>query len=243
MADLLTLTCPSCGANLQPPPYDVFGPAPRRLVCEYCGAEHVLQPPVLSPSKTGGEPAARPPVPLPESIRYQKFENGLRLVRRWFSWKYIPMMFFSIAWDAFLLFWYSMAFSTHAPWIFVIFPIAHLAVGVGLTYATLAGFLNRSVIEITPDKFEVYHDPLPWSGELKLPTRELGQIYCQEVVQHGKNGATTTYELCAVLKNGRKKTLLKGLDSPDIGLFLEQQIEKWLRIADRPVGGELARGL
>jgi predicted RNA-binding Zn-ribbon protein involved in translation (DUF1610 family) len=236
MPDFITLSCPSCGGKMR------VAPHARSTICEYCGNEHVLRSELAPGSKTVYEIPERPPVPLPESVTLKKFKQGVRLVRRWFSWKFIPLAFFAIAWDAFLIFWYGMAFSTNAPWIFKVFPIAHLAVGVGLTYYTLAGFFNVSVIEITPQEFAVYHDPMPWPGEIKMPTGELTQLYCKEKVQHGENGSTTTYELCAILSNKKALTLLKGLDSSDVALYMEQQVERLLKISDQPVGGELPRG-
>jgi hypothetical protein len=47
--------------------------------------------------------------------------------------------------------------------------------------------------------------------------------------------------LSVILKDGRKKDLLSNLDSPEIGTYIEHQIENWLNIPDRPVHGELAR--
>jgi hypothetical protein len=119
----------------------------------------------------------------------------------------------------------------------IIFPIAHLAVGVGLTYYTLAGFLNYSQLVVDRDVFAVSHSPLPWLGSLRVPVTEVEQLYCKE--KPGKENSGTTYQLSAVLKDGRKKDLLSNLDSPEIGFYIEHQIENWLSIPDRPVRGEI----
>jgi hypothetical protein len=66
-------------------------------------------------------------------------------------------------------------------------------------------------------------------------------LYTKEVVHHGKNSTTTDYTLTAVLRSGRSHDLLKGLSSPEMGFFIEQQIESYLRLEDRPIAGELAR--
>jgi hypothetical protein len=44
-----------------------------------------------------------------------------------------------------------------------------------------------------------------------------------------------------VQKDDRQTKLLSNLESPDIALFFEQQIETWLKIQDKPVVGELSR--
>jgi hypothetical protein len=121
----------------------------------------------------------------------------------------------------------------------VVFPIAHLAVGVGLTYTTLAGFLNTTTLELDRGSLKIQHRPLPWLGEVNLPVRELAQLYCKEKRGSGED-SSTSYHLSAVLKNGRKLDLLSNLDSPEIAAYVERKVETWLRIPDRPVRGELS---
>jgi DNA-directed RNA polymerase subunit RPC12/RpoP len=234
MNDFFTLTCPSCGANV------TVIENTNRYRCEYCGNEHLVRNPAMVQPVAQSTPI-RPKVPIPPSVWVKREGQSARIVKRWFSLKYIPMAFFCVAWDAFLFFWYSMALGTHAPWIFVVFPIAHLAVGVGLSYSTLAGFLNRTFLEVTKDEVAVWFEPLPWMGEKTIKTRDLKQLYCKEKVTRGKNSDTYTYELFAVTTDDRQVNLLSNLESPDIALFFEQQIETWLRIQDQPVVGEIRR--
>lgn len=134
-----------------------------------------------------------------------------------------------------------MALGNHAPWIFVVFPIAHLAAGIGLTYSTLCGFVNRTVLEVTPEELSVWFEPLPWLGEKTIPVSHLKQLYCVEKPQRSESGTSHQYKLMAVTQDGRQMELLSNLDAPDIALFFEQQIEDWLKIPDRPVVGELRR--
>jgi hypothetical protein len=245
--EVITLDCPSCGGRTK------FSNNTEILVCDYCGNQHRFR---LPDPTTGSTPAAVLGVdeepdsnavlsrttadflrPRPNEVTLFKDEKRLDLSWRWFSWKYLPLAFFCIAWDGFLCFWYSMAFSMDAPWIMIVFPIAHLAIGVGLTYSTLAGFLNRSHVEIDRETFSVNHGPLPWFGNLQVPVTEVRQLYCK--VKPGKQNSGPSYQLSVILKDGRKKDLISNLDSPEIGFYMEQQIENWLDIADHPVKGEI----
>jgi len=235
----LTLQCPSCGGK------NTFPPGSDRFVCQYCGNEHLFQLPTHQRASAdrslSGEDAKpeRRLTPRPNQVKIQKKNGALQLSWRWFSLKYIPLAFFCVAWDAFLCFWYSVALGMpNTPWIMIVFPIAHLAVGVGLTYSTLAGFLNTTTIKIDRQFFVVQHDPLPWTGEIKTPISQLEQFYCKERRSSSKNGVHFTYQLNAVLKDGRDLSLVSNLESPDIALFLEQQIEGWLNIPDTDVIGE-----
>lgn len=228
MENFISLNCPSCGANIR------ISDDAQRYRCDYCGTEHILKDrEVIRPKPI------RPSMPVPNVVKVEKDGNSARIVQRWFSLKYVPMAFFCVAWDAFLCFWYSMAFTTGAPWIMIVFPIAHLAVGVGLTYSTLCGFLNRTVLEVTRDEVSIWFEPLPWLGEKTIKTADLKQLYCKEKVSSGKNGNSYTYQLMAVTQDNKEVKLLENLDSADIALFFEQQVETWLKIRDLPVVGEV----
>jgi len=245
--EIITLECPSCGGRTR------FSANTEILVCDYCGNQHTFRLPDPTTGFTpeavlgeNNEPApesaiSRPETtslrPRPREVTLQKRGERLELSWRWFSWKYLPLAFFCVAWDGFLCFWYSIAFSTGAPWIMIVFPIAHLAVGVGLTYSTLAGFFNHSRIVVDRDKFLVSHGPLPWFGNLQVPVTQVKQLYCKE--KPGKNNSGPTFQLSVILKDGRKKDLLSNLNSPEIGFYMEYQIENWLNIPDRPVRGEI----
>jgi hypothetical protein len=184
----------------------------------------------------------RPDVSQPSCIRMENDYQGMTLIQRWFSFKYIPLAFFAVAWDSFLIFWYSMALhSDHVPWIMVVFPIAHVAVGIGLTYSTIAGILNRTILRVTPETISVRFEPLPWKGKKQIAVADIKQLFCKDKVTRSKNGISTQYELYAVTAANQQVKLVGRLDNSEIAIFLEQQLERWLKIEDRPVAGELPR--
>jgi hypothetical protein len=227
VADFTTLSCPSCGAQTR---VDVFA---ERMVCEYCGNEHIL--------KMEKSPSLRPEIGQPPCVLIESDRKCARLIQRWFSLKYIPMAIFALAWDSFLFFWYSNAMSMEAPIFFFLFPVMHVAVGIGITYSAITGLINRTVLEVTRDEVALWFEPLPWLGEKTLRTRELKQFYCKEKVVRTKNGTSTQYELNVVTVKNQKIKLLGNIENPDVALFFEQQLERWLKIDDRPVEGELLR--
>lgn len=212
-----------------------------------------------SPPKRGSYTAiqqARLSVPLPNGLRVvedttSSVENGdyrtaagsdfrLVITRSWFSMQLFFLAFFCVAWDSFLVFWYSTAARSEGPvpLLMIIFPIAHVAVGVGLTYNTLAGFVNKSWITLTPEALTIRHGPLPWLGNCKLATSDLVQLFCEQTANQARRNTGTTYTLSAVLRDGRKIPLLKSLPSVDQALYIEQRVEACLGIEDARVGGE-----
>lgn len=184
-------------------------------------------------------PPVRAAVPMPAKFRVER--SGSDFVIFW-DWKSPAMWFlviFCIFWDGFLLFWYSIAFGTDSPLIMKLFPLIHVAVGLGLTYFAVCMFVNRTFVGVSGGRLTVTHTPLPWPGNRAMPAGEIEQLYCFERVSHGKNGTSVTYEVNAVQRGGTKVKLVGGLQEPEQALFLEQEIERALGIADRRVPGEM----
>jgi hypothetical protein len=155
------------------------------------------------------------------------------IVRRWFQpAKHLMMLVFAIGWNAFLVFWYGVAFSGGGPWIMFVFPLVHVAVGLGVAYGALAGIMNRTTIRVTGDRLRIRHAPLPWLGNREVPVDELEQVYCTQKEHRGKNGVTFTYEVKTATKGGAGMTLLTGLPEAEQALYIEQTIEKALNIVD-----------
>lgn len=112
--------------------------------------------------------------------------------------------------------------------------------GAASSSGVLAGILNRTVISASGSELRVAHGPVPWLGNRGVPVADIAQLYCEEHRSEGKNGATFSYRLSAVGRDGRKLALVKGLPERDQALYLEQAFEDALGIQDDPVGGEMA---
>lgn len=182
----------------------------------------------------------RPRVEKPNSLVTWDDGYGLTLQYRWFSPKFVFMAFFCLFWDGFLLFWYLMAFGS-GNLLMLLFPLIHVAAGIGITYWTLAGFLNTTTVAIDGNRLRVSHHPLPWGRAVEMQLFEVKQLFCEEKISRGKNGPSYTYSLVALLATGERRKLVSGLDTPEIPLYLEQHAEEWLEIRDEPVTGEMPR--
>jgi hypothetical protein len=187
-----------------------------------------------------------PEVPIPERFNVTRNANELTVTWRWFRAYHVFLLFFAIAWDAFLLFWYFGPMAGQGGLIFQIFPIAHVAVGIGLTYVVLTGFLNRTLISVRHGKLRISHGPLPWRGNRLLARSDLRQLFVAEKTNHhtdkgGRRTVTTTWHLCAVLETGKELTLLKGLETKGQAQYLETTFEQHLGIEDRRVAGEAGK--
>lgn len=178
---------------------------------------------------------------MPSNVSVNDHGTGLTLTYRWYSPRYIFLFLFCIFWDGFLFVWYHQAFSTNAPLASILFPLIHVAVGIGITYYTIAGFLNKTIVEVSREGLTIYHTPLPWFGNKTVPVTDIAQLYREEIISQSNNRTRVSYRLSAVSKDNKKIKLLGGIETADIALFLEQEIEKWLGIKDVKVVGEMQK--
>jgi hypothetical protein len=183
--------------------------------------------------------------PRPNSIEIEDWDMDRRMVKRWYNSSYIGAAVFCLFWDGFLVVWYTFAvFGDNASVLMAVFPVLHVAAGVMMTYSTLAGFCNRTVIEVSDGKLDVWHGPVPWPGGLVMPTELIEQIYCCYATrtwfatQRRSETTAVTVNVNAVLKNGTQATLAAALPLEE-GLFVEQQLEEWLEIKPARVPGQV----
>ncbi|MCB9596875.1 MAG: hypothetical protein H6719_29400 [Sandaracinaceae bacterium] len=246
----MKLTCPTCLAPLAASDVNMEQLVGRCVPCDdlFSIADQVRggkAAPRRRPGLPSGIRIERGEPPLPPADGYREAApreapaGDLLLRRRWFSFQHIFLLFFCIAWDAFIVFWYTGVTSGPAPWIFYVFPIAHVAVGVGLTYRTLAGLLNTTRIAITGGVLTVRHGPIPWLGNRELPVHTLRQLYVRRKTSRTKNGGQSTrWSVHAETDDRVDLQLLSGLESEEQARYVEWVIEDHLGIVDRPDMGD-----
>lgn len=178
---------------------------------------------------------------LPAGLEMFQEIDGIEIRRRWFSLSTIFLTVFVIFWCGFLVFWYSMALQTRAL-AMLLFPLIHVAVGVGLAYYVLAGYLNKTYIRVNHSAISICHAPLPSFGNKTIDANDIKQIYVKQHVSHSRRGGTSvTFEVHALTHSQKNLKLLSGLSSDEQALFIEQEIEKFLRIENVPVRGEMGQ--
>lgn len=233
---LIELRCKSCGATLNP---DNIVERLAMARCGHCGAVFAISgAPWQDPDKA--EELQRPKVPMPRRIQVQELGNSLEITRRWYGHAFLFLAGFCVVWNGFMIFWHVMALSEGA-WFMSLFGLIHTAVGIGLAYFTVAGFLNSTVIRARRGLIEITSGPVPWPGNKTVSTDDLEQLYSKEQIRHTKNGVSYAYQVHAITRGNVRKTLLKGLTEAEQALYIEQELERFLGIEDRPVRGEIPR--
>jgi hypothetical protein len=239
----MDVVCKRCAAAIEATDVHLES---RLAKCGRCGT-------VFDFSAQLDERGRRAPVPLPRGLRIVEDEGGeqepgayrqgrraggrLVIVRRWFSTQLFFQALFCVLWDGFLFSWYATPGRARDLW-FTLFPFINVAVGVAITYRTLAGFFNRTWITATPASLTIRHGPLPWLGNREIAAGDIAQLHCKRETG-GRRNPSVTYSLAAVMKDGRQLALVRGLAEAEQALFIEQRVEERLDIAGAPVGSGL----
>lgn len=222
--------------------------------CRQCDAvfglhnlpQPLARPPRRKPSMPKGVSIVAGEPPIPDEGDYRRapsHELGELIVkRRWFHWSVLFMSVFVIFWDGFLIYWYFGALSSvfspgfgGGPGLtFILFPLIHVAVGVGMTYWTLATWLNTTTIKVDGENLSVRHAPIPWPGNQVVPTRSVRQLFVRKKVRRGKNGTTVTWELHAETDELASLKLMAGARDKAQIEYIEWAVEQHLGIVDDP---------
>lgn len=241
----MKLSCPACGAAVPASDVNIQQAIAK---CSRCDSVFRIDQ-QLPPAKPSQD---RQETPMPKNFRVEDFGTELVISWSWFSPTILFLLFFCVFWDGFLIIWYSAVFGFSflglggpkgpvggALLLMALFPLLHVAVGVGLTYYVLASFVNRTRVRVDRGELSIRHGPVPFPGNKTLSTSELTQFYCTESVRNQRRGYNVTYDLNAVHVDGSKIKLLGGLSEIEQALFLEQRLEKFLNIENERVPGEV----
>lgn len=261
----VVLHCRRCGAQITAENINLANALAKCRQCHvvFSFADQLPGAGARPKPRPGARPKPRPPIsnmPLPEGLSISEHLDRLRLVRRWYGFSLFFPLLVCIVWNALMVHWYrDMATYRSAEGMELLALGAATAAGLACTYATLAGIINRTIIEASTTHLTIRHRPMPWPGNRTVPVSELEQLFCQEHVtqlsgppfldaapadrtrtrDRHRASPDTTYSLNAVLRNGRRIILVKGLFEAKQALFLEDALERYLCIVNRPVAGEL----
>jgi len=161
---------------------------------------------------------------------YFDYGDSLHLKFRWFTPAIFMLIFFCIAWDSFLVFWYWAAFTQpNTPLMMIIFPIGHLAAGVGLTYGTIASLLNTTHVFISQHVVTIKHGPVPWWANKEINVKDIRKLMIEKSNTTYQNNRTlSTFKIMADV-NGEEKQLLTRLEHAH-ARYIAYQLAKQIKV-------------
>jgi hypothetical protein len=232
----MRVKCQKCRFTVDPKDIDIQRGIAK---CGECGEIFNCQD-QLSEVSSAPRVQERTDIALPKGFAVRYDQGALVITRRWFGPQFLFLTFFCLFWDGFLIMWYSIAFYQHQ-WFMALFASLHALVGIGLTYYVLCGYLNRTIIEVKRGAIGIRHVPLPVSKDVQITATEIAQLYTKRKVHRGDDSYSETYDVRMKTYDQKDRKLIDGLSAQEHALFIEQQIERYLGIADQPVQGEVER--
>jgi hypothetical protein len=155
--------------------------------------------------------------------------DGVTVRSVWLTWKIAPLALFAVIWDSFLFFWYSQALSKpNAPLMMILFPIGHVAVGLGITYYLLASLVNKTDVIVSSSGVTVVTGPAPWIGNKVVKADDITQVLVRE---RAGNRNSRTYAVMYADRNRKEKNLVRSLAESDQAEFIALVIRRTLNLA------------
>jgi hypothetical protein len=182
---------------------------------------------------------------LPDKMEMRYEGSYFELVSKWFGWQTVVNTIGVAVWGYFVFTdFINIRDFTNIDRIeftpFFFFQLIFVVVGIGASYYALAGWFNRTHILVSHGEIVVRIRPLPFFGNKTLSAPDIKQLYAKEKISSsGEGGRRVTYEVHAITHSERNVKLVRGLNSREQALYIEQEIEKYLGIQDAPVRGEL----
>lgn len=131
---------------------------------------------------------------------------------------------FVIGLNAFFIELYSTAFPLEI--------VIGVTVDIGLIYYVLAGYLNKTFIDVNFNSIIARYEPLPAWGEKIISTKTIAQLYVEGDYFFGIQNKSTGYHFYTVhvITNDRRIVkLVQGLGYEEAS-FVKQEIEDFLNI-------------
>jgi len=177
-------------------------------------------------------------IPIPEGLDLITDYQGVVIRRKWFSHVVWFILLFVIVWDSFLITWYSSVTRIDGKdlfsLLFYIFPLGHVAVGVGLTYFCVCVFFNTTDILARPDHLQIITYPLPWIGSKVVSRRDLNGFLVRERWSNNNNynnGArSVTYKVSYVDTDNREQTLLARLSNREQAEYISAYLAQYYQL-------------
>jgi hypothetical protein len=123
----------------------------------------------------------------------------------------------------------------------LLFMSIHLAIGLGFLYWSLAALFNTSYITVDSHYINIQHRPFQlFFKEHQLETNDIEQLYVKKYSNGSTNGNPNyVYSVVAIMKSKEEIKIIKGVNKPQQALYIEQEIEKFANIKDKPIAGEI----
>jgi hypothetical protein len=231
----MKIICEQCHSEIDAEDIDL---KEKLAKCNQCNHIFNIHSQIKQLHKDRGE------IDLPKNITIQESPHGLQITRSWSNiLTAVSLTIFCVFWDGFMIVWFSIALLSKN-YMMAAFGSIHGVVGLLMTYYCIALFINQTHILINVKYLTISHKPLPFPGAKSLYIRDFKQFYTKERAIRSRSSSRShsyyryIYDLMGISHQDKHIKILSGLSDKIQALYIEQQIEKYLKMEDVYIEGE-----
>jgi hypothetical protein len=235
----LSLDCDECGHHMGGSDININSTLAK---CSNCGTVYFLK----DDEFFIGDRSLKPEMMIPEGTEVLHLPSSLDIrVNRYQSVTKSELTFktfFTLFWNFVVLIVAGamIASGTLVPLLFMSF---HILVGIGSIVVLAQTLFNYTDVIVDDYDLKITNRPIRgfWNRDKTYDKKDIQQLYVSRYVSSKTNGQPNhAYALYAILNNGKKVQLVKGMNK-ETQLYLEQELERFLSIDDEHVSGSVSK--
>lgn len=187
----------------------------------------------------------RKEIVIPPGIEVLHLMSELEIMVKWRQSVKTFTFFFAIFWNAFIAIFSLIVFASGG-YIMMLFLAPFILVGMYLIYSSAGYMLNTTYITVDEQRISLTHRPINFliQKDKHFSTSQVNQIFVRKYSVGTTNGNPVyAFAVDMKLNSGKQINLVKELHAVDYARYIEQEIEYYLKIKDRPMPGEYEVGL
>lgn len=226
----MSFYCPECGREIPDSSADMEAMSAK---CFSCGSTISFAEGVDEAERRALGIDKR--VRMPDSMIVTESAEELRIVKPWFTEKWIPVLALCCIWDfGVCLAWHEVLTSS-VPLSHLSIPVIQSAIGLVATIVVVQFCVNRTHIVANASGLAAYSGPITLDRPKHIAIDEIDQIYCRAEWPESKCGR---FEVIAVSTDGKCVSIARGLTEIEHARFIERRLETRMGIPDRWIPGE-----
>lgn len=178
---------------------------------------------------------------IPPGVEVTEFDDALEINMDWRRSRKSFTFFFTIFWNLFMFVWMSIALGT-GEIAMLLFGIPFLVVGAYLAYTSFAWLINTTNIYVDEQYVAIEHRPISWllQKDAYYAPDQVDQLYVKrEQIGSVNDNPVYGFTVMMRLHDGKELKMVEHLHAESAACLIEQRIEEYLGIVNRPVAGEL----
>lgn len=223
------LKCPNCGDNIAQQDINISAALAK---CSHCGEVFGFAN-LLSVT-------AKPLILIPKGITVRNEGEDLIITRWWFDFSWLCILIICFSFALFGIMMVLNMLPAHPP-LEEYEPFSPLILAV---IGSLFGFynlINHTEIRINSSRLEIRHIPFAFTKSKSIDVTQINQLYCIDRSSYQRSGENEVcrFSVWMVSNNGDHQKLITGINYGMQALYIVQEIERYLKIVDKPVIDEV----